>query len=77
MANVFMRSHFKFYDIIFQDTTTITTYSPRNAHFGSWKNLRYAKPALVETDSYVLYEIRLSTLFENESITDINYLALF
>ena len=20
------------------------TYSPRNAHFGSWENLRYAKP---------------------------------
>jgi hypothetical protein len=24
-------------------------------HFGSWKNPHYAKGALVETDSYVLY----------------------
>ena len=36
----------------FDDTYT---YSSRNTHFGSWKNPRYAKCVLVETDSYVLY----------------------
>ena len=46
----------KFYSIIrFWKMSITRMMQCPSRHFGSWKNPRYAKCALVETDSYVLY----------------------
>ena len=56
------------------------TYSPHNAHIGSWKTPCYAKCALVETDSYVLYKYISSPFYEirlsNKAVVSSGFLRL-